>query len=413
VIELRCSSCETLLRVPAANAGQKGKCPHCSAVVQVPVPPAAAGRPQPAAAAGSRSAEAAPSAEGPPIQFQCSSCQKLVRTPRAAAGKKGKCPHCGGVVHIPAASSSEPSAAQPGAAAPLSAWEGESEDDLFADLPAAEGQVPLEAGLLGDLSAGAPAGWSAAPAAKRATPRRKPRRSTKDHGPRNGLPWDRRYYEGKFWATTSTVLFSPNKAFSIMSREGGVGKPLGFAVGGHVLGTAALVGYWALVQVGVFVIGMIQASQAQDFAVGDVVKAVGLLALGIGVVLIIAAAGAAAAAIIGSFVAAALHHLALMMMDAADFGFETTYRVIAYCQGAMGVLYVIPVLGPLLPVVAYPVIAILGLCAAQETTVGRAAAAVLIPIALCCAVSFGVSLLLGGVVAAAIEWGEAAAARGM
>lgn len=52
--------------------------------------------------------EAAPSQQlfrrfGMAIEFHCPSCQQLFRTPDQAAGKNGKCPHCGAVFPIPAA----------------------------------------------------------------------------------------------------------------------------------------------------------------------------------------------------------------------------------------------------------------------------------------------------------------------
>jgi hypothetical protein len=37
------------------------------------------------------------------IEFHCHSCQQLVRVAATAAGKRGKCPHCGTVVQIPSA----------------------------------------------------------------------------------------------------------------------------------------------------------------------------------------------------------------------------------------------------------------------------------------------------------------------
>src|SRR5262245_30094432 len=37
-----------------------------------------------------------------PIEFPCPTCHQQVRTPDAAAGKKGKCPNCGTIVIIPA-----------------------------------------------------------------------------------------------------------------------------------------------------------------------------------------------------------------------------------------------------------------------------------------------------------------------
>jgi len=50
------------------------------------------------------------------IEFQCPSCQQLFRTPEQAAGKKGKCPHCGSVFTIPATAS--PAGPAPAASAP-------------------------------------------------------------------------------------------------------------------------------------------------------------------------------------------------------------------------------------------------------------------------------------------------------
>jgi hypothetical protein len=46
-----------------------------------------------------------------PIEFPCTACGQLVRTPDSAAGKKGKCPHCGTIAQIPLVS---PRAAVPG-----------------------------------------------------------------------------------------------------------------------------------------------------------------------------------------------------------------------------------------------------------------------------------------------------------
>lgn len=39
-----------------------------------------------------------------PISFTCGSCGRNLKTPESMAGKKGKCPHCGAVMEIPAQS---------------------------------------------------------------------------------------------------------------------------------------------------------------------------------------------------------------------------------------------------------------------------------------------------------------------
>lgn len=38
-----------------------------------------------------------------PIEFRCSSCNRILRTPDESAGKKARCPECGAIVDIPAA----------------------------------------------------------------------------------------------------------------------------------------------------------------------------------------------------------------------------------------------------------------------------------------------------------------------
>src|SRR5687767_10905133 len=95
-IEFPCPHCQQLVRTPDAAAGKKGKCPSCAAVVRIPeatAPPVAEPTKPVATASASPPAKTSVDDTGP-IEFFCSSCGQVVRTPRAAAGKKGKCPHC-------------------------------------------------------------------------------------------------------------------------------------------------------------------------------------------------------------------------------------------------------------------------------------------------------------------------------
>jgi hypothetical protein len=48
------------------------------------------------------------------IEFHCTSCQQKIRVADAAAGKRGKCPHCAAAVQVPSAAA--PTASQPAAA---------------------------------------------------------------------------------------------------------------------------------------------------------------------------------------------------------------------------------------------------------------------------------------------------------
>jgi hypothetical protein len=47
-----------------------------------------------------------------PIEFNCQTCQRLVRTPDNTAGKKGKCPYCGSMMDIPRAAAAPPASEQ-------------------------------------------------------------------------------------------------------------------------------------------------------------------------------------------------------------------------------------------------------------------------------------------------------------
>lgn len=60
-----------------------------------------------------------------PIEFRCPNCSKLLRTPDESAGKKAKCPQCGGIADVPltsvpaAGGSNTPGMGMGGPAAPL------------------------------------------------------------------------------------------------------------------------------------------------------------------------------------------------------------------------------------------------------------------------------------------------------
>ena len=122
-IEFACQSCGKELSVPAASAGKKGKCPHCSAVMTIPersvpvetksaAPSQPAGRwrgtpqpkPKPVAAVKKSPPASAPSPApqaGAKIEFSCERCGRVVRVAAAAAGQKGQCPQCKSVMMIP------------------------------------------------------------------------------------------------------------------------------------------------------------------------------------------------------------------------------------------------------------------------------------------------------------------------
>ena len=86
-----------------------------------------------------------------PIEFRCAKCSKLLRTPDGSAGKKGKCPHCGAMMDIPAASPSASALFD----SPVASSPANPSDDLFggvapqaptkpAQAAASIGQAPMQ-----------------------------------------------------------------------------------------------------------------------------------------------------------------------------------------------------------------------------------------------------------------------------
>lgn len=87
--------------------------------------------------------------------------------------------------------------------------------------------------------------------------------------------------------------------------------------------------------------------------------------------------------LLGIFVWTVIVHLFLMMVGGANQGFTATLRVVLYSQTAQ-VAQVVPFFGDLIATLWGLILCIIGVAAAHRTTTGRAAAAVLLPLALCC-----------------------------
>jgi predicted RNA-binding Zn-ribbon protein involved in translation (DUF1610 family) len=184
-IEFPCPKCGLPVRTPASVAGKKGKCPNCSAVVEIPLQSAGAvaaeeksprrsdkenlpvggaygsartapeRRPTEASVSASRPSAPEAKAESSTakakqIQFHCPRCKRLIRTPIRALGKRVKCPGCGAMLSIPSRTSGKrhPQTEDPAGLTPLpEAKPGLTPLDEMADLiPLNEppGLVPLD-----------------------------------------------------------------------------------------------------------------------------------------------------------------------------------------------------------------------------------------------------------------------------
>ena len=88
-------------------------------------------------------------------------------------------------------------------------------------------------------------------------------------------------------------------------------------------------------------------------------------------------------AFIGIYVGAAIVHLLLLLFRGAGRGFDATLTAVAYVTG-LNLLLAVPACGSLIAVVWSAVALIIGLAAVQRCGTGRAALAVLAPLALVC-----------------------------
>jgi hypothetical protein len=201
---------------------------------------------------------------------------------------------------------------------------------------------------------------------------------------RSGLPWEHRQERGLFNAFVETlvmVLTKPGEAFTIMKREGGLGEPLIYAlIGGCLGGIVSLLFSLGLQSVGFF------ADRHNTFAAmtgmgGGSVAFIVLVPLFI---------------VIGLFIGSAIVHLCLMIVGGANQSFETTFRVIAFCQGSTGPLQMIPICGGLIAGVWALVCNCIGLARAHETDTGRAVLAVFLPLIVCCGGVLLIALMFGG-----------------
>lgn len=105
----------------------------------------------------------------------------------------------------------------------------------------------------------------------------------------------------------------------------------------------------------------------------------------------------------GLFVSAGVCHICLSLVGGAKKSYETTFRVICY-SAAPQIFQLVPFLGFLAAGVWNSFLAIVGLKVAHETTYGKSALAVFLPVIVCCGgFLFVVVSLAGGITAGIIK----------
>jgi hypothetical protein len=203
------------------------------------------------------------------------------------------------------------------------------------------------------------------------------------------LPWEARDTRGFLPALFDTLglfLSRPSEAWARTRESGDIGSPLLFAV---LISWGASIIQWLIGRV--ITVPALPGYFGRRFGAmggyGDPRFVVGLILAPIFVV-------------IGLFIVAAVLHVCCLIVGAltgSRAGFEGTFRVVAYSDAAH-IASIVPVIGPPVAAIWGIVLAIMGITRLHRTTQGKAIAAVLIPVILCC----GGLLLLGLIAGAAL-----------
>lgn len=199
--------------------------------------------------------------------------------------------------------------------------------------------------------------------------------------PRLGPPWEQTELDlaAKVWQTIVGVVSNPMEFFAQLRREGGIFPPYLFY----------LVVAWPAVVVGTLLQApfdmMMGSSGGQTMITFFVVLLLSPIFLFIGLI-----------------ISSGLTHLGLMIFGGANHPFEATYRVNAYAYGGVSWLMAIPFCGGTIAFIWGIVLEILGIAKVQEISTGKAAAAVLIPLAVIFLVFICIGVVFAGVIAAAI-----------
>ncbi len=307
-----------------------------------------------------------------PIEFRCSQCGQLLRVPEAAASKSARCPKCQALMTVPGVATALAAVGEPPAPIPASVPPAPMPpaNPFSTDQPATSFPPPpmKPAADIPFASAGAPA-YSENPYASPAPAAYA--YGVMPGGPRPGLPWE---YQGHgfsaWWETAKLCMMQPTYAFSIMRLQGGLGSPMLFCAFGLAIGVVGNLLWNLPMVIGISMLGKQEGGPDAGMLMG----------IQVAVQLGQAVASVVLGATIGLLIGAAVVHVCLMMVGGARQNFETTLRVLAFAQGSTAWLNVIPCVGPLAIFVWVVVLEIVGLSRAHETTGGKAALALFLPL---------------------------------
>lgn len=193
-----------------------------------------------------------------------------------------------------------------------------------------------------------------------------------------GLPWEERARYGvvaAFVETAKLFIVDPRRAFDRAKRSGDLFSPIAFAV---VLGWIGILfqSLWSLA-LGSSLTDLLPPQMREASSFGFASHSVVLLAQIVFAPIFI---------VVFLFIGAGIVHLMLLLVGgtkASEAGFEGTLRALAYSTvSQLGNL--VPFAGGLITMVWAIVLETIGLATLHRTSYGRAVAAVLLPLLLCC-----------------------------
>ncbi|TVQ33346.1 MAG: hypothetical protein EA370_11840 [Wenzhouxiangella sp.] len=192
---------------------------------------------------------------------------------------------------------------------------------------------------------------------------------------REGPPWENPSagdFFQRLWQTVVQGVSSPSELFANMRTTGGLISPLVFYV--LIIGAGAIVSTALEMP-----FGLLGGSGGADAILGFFLVLILLPVL----------------LPIGLFVSSGITHLALMVFGGANKPYEATFRVNAYAYGSVGWVWAIPFCGSLVGGIWGIVLEIIGVARVHEVSTGKAAAAVLVPLAIIAMFGACVALIFG------------------
>jgi len=215
------------------------------------------------------------------------------------------------------------------------------------------------------------------------------------------VPWD---VESKgewlraFWNTLTSSLRDPISFFNAVPRNQQFARPWIYAVLISIIVFICLAAY----QVGFGALGM-GTELVQSFKNALIPSSFVIGPLSIFFIVLFALIVMPIATTVGLFVQAALFHLGLLLVGGAKRDFISTFRTACYSIGPQ-IFQIIPIFGAMIAGIWVIVLNIIGLKVVHETSYGKSAFAVFLPLIVCCGV--GILLLTtiaGGIFAAVVS----------